>query len=418
VAWAVVAALTIVLNLLAIPSAYGQFKAVCPQGCDLDVGITPRMLEQMQAAGVTPDAWATYRLSLMFVFAAVYIAISAVLFFKRPNDRAAQLTAIALTTFGGISFLGTTETLLGTNVALDYVIKTLDLIGQVSFFALAYLFPNWRFAPGWTRWIMGVIVLREAVRLYTPGWAAYLDSESTFYISQLLWVAAVVGIIVVQVYRYRKVYTPVQRQQTKWAVSGFVVGIGGFIGVLVFWLVIPPDIDASFIAQGISGTLVYIFMMFIPISIGVAMLRSRLYEIDVLINRSLVYGSLTLLLGSLYVGGVVGLQALFRPIFGSRNGLVIVISTLAIAALFMPLRNALQRFIDRRFYRHRYDAVETLERFSATVREEVDLDRLAGKLVQVVEETMQPAHASIWLRDSSSSQANVVGRHAMKEERA
>jgi hypothetical protein len=134
------------------------------------------------------------------------------------------------------------------------------------------------------------------------------------------------------------------------------------------------------------------------IAIGLAILRSRLWEIDIIINRTLVYGSLTALLGLLYFGLIFGLQFLFQGIFGQNNDVAIVVSTLAIAALFQPLRHHLQKIVDRRFYRSKYDAAKIIETFSATLRNEVELNQLSDHLVAVVQETMQPAHVSLWLR--------------------
>jgi hypothetical protein len=127
-------------------------------------------------------------------------------------------------------------------------------------------------------------------------------------------------------------------------------------------------------------------------------LRYRLYEIDIIINRTLVYGSLTATLVAVYVGGVVSLQALLRLLSGQESTLAVVASTLAIAALFNPLRRRVQAFVDRRFYRSKYDARKTLEAFSDKLRDETDLQTLSGDLVRVVSETMQPAHVSLWVR--------------------
>jgi hypothetical protein len=133
-------------------------------------------------------------------------------------------------------------------------------------------------------------------------------------------------------------------------------------------------------------------------------LRYRLYEIDLIINRTLVYGTLTALLAATYFGGVTGAQAIFRTLTGQEQQpqIAVVASTLLIAALFNPLRRRIQVFVDRRFYRSKYDARKTLEAFSATLRDETDLDRLGGDLVGVVRETMQPAHASLWLRPETA----------------
>jgi hypothetical protein len=134
------------------------------------------------------------------------------------------------------------------------------------------------------------------------------------------------------------------------------------------------------------------------LSIGIALLRYRLWNIDIIINRTLVYGTLTVILTAVYVGLIFGLQALLRGVISQDNGVAIVISTLAIAALFQPLRSRIQKIIDRRFYRRKYDAARTLAAFSATLRNEVNLDQLREELVAAVQETMQPSHVSLWLR--------------------
>jgi hypothetical protein len=141
----------------------------------------------------------------------------------------------------------------------------------------------------------------------------------------------------------------------------------------------------------------------LPVAVGIAVLRYRLYNIDLIINRTLVYGSLTALLVSFYVGSTVVFEGLLRALTGQESQLTIVASTLAVAALFNPLRHRIQSFIDRRFYRRKYDARRTLEAFSAKLRNQADLNTLGDDLVGMVRETMQPAHVSLWLRPETSS---------------
>jgi hypothetical protein len=147
----------------------------------------------------------------------------------------------------------------------------------------------------------------------------------------------------------------------------------------------------------------------VPVAVGIAVLRYRLYDIDIIINRTLVYGSLTVMLALIYFGGVATTQAIFGALTGQEEQpqLAVVISTLAIAALFLPLRRRIQSFIDRRFYRKKYDAAKTVEAFSAKLRDETNLDALSDDLVGVVQETMQPAHVSLWLRPDTTSKKRV-----------
>jgi hypothetical protein len=184
-----------------------------------------------------------------------------------------------------------------------------------------------------------------------------------------------------------------QRQQIKWLAYGGAVVVGticasGFVSI---WSV------------PVSILIISVALLGLPVFTGIAILRYRLYDIDIIINRTLVYGSLTIMLLLIYFGGVVGLQRLFSPIMGGDNGLATVATTLAIAALFNPLRRRVQAFVDRRFYRKKYDAGKILESFSTRLRNETDLDALSDDLVGVVNETMQPAHVSLWLRHDKAS---------------
>ncbi len=190
----------------------------------------------------------------------------------------------------------------------------------------------------------------------------------------------------------------VERQQIKWfAYSAAIFAIG------VVLIVIPLAIDTPPWYEWAATAIFAAISPAIAISIGIAILRYRLYDIDVLINRTLVYGSLTVTLVALYFGGIVVLQRFFVLLTGQQSTLAVVASTLLIAALFTPLRRRIQGFIDRRFYRRKYDAAKTLEAFSAKLRDETDLDALNDDLVDVLRETMQPAHVSLWLRPDTTS---------------
>jgi len=217
-------------------------------------------------------------------------------------------------------------------------------------------------------------------------------------ILQLLFLAAALPCLASIVVRYRKAQG-MERAQIKWfAYAVFLVpAVFGVVSLQPFQSSADLVTATTDLEQVATGAIFVLAIAAFPIAVGIAILRYRLWDIDNLINRTLVYGVLTASLAAFYFGSVLLLEALLRPIVGENNDLAIVISTLLIAALFLPFRRTIQTVIDRRFYRRKYDAARTLEAFSATLRDEVDLDSLTNRLLEVVEETMQPASVSLWL---------------------
>jgi hypothetical protein len=211
-----------------------------------------------------------------------------------------------------------------------------------------------------------------------------------------LLVIAFIGAAASVVVRFRR-SRGVERLQMKWFVYVTVVLVGGSI----LTSVIGVATGLRWVEQ-FSFVLSMVALVGLPITVGIAIFRYRLYEIDVVINRTLVYGPLTALLVLFYLAGVVSLQYVFRALTGQESQIAIVASTLLIAALFTPLRRRIQSFIDRSFYRRKYDARKTLEVFSAKLRDKTDLEALNNDLVGVVRETMQPAHVSVWLRPETA----------------
>jgi hypothetical protein len=189
----------------------------------------------------------------------------------------------------------------------------------------------------------------------------------------------------------------VERQQTKWFTYTSAVAASGAI----LQYIISEPLELLWLG-GVGHALVLTGLAGMPISMGIAITRYRLYDIDIIINRTLVYGPLTATLVALYFGGIVLLQRMFVVLTGQKSTLAVVASTLVIAALFTPLRRRIQSFIDRRFYRRTYDARKTLEAFSTKLKNETDLHALSDDLVAVVRETMQPAHVSLWLRSETA----------------
>jgi hypothetical protein len=241
--------------------------------------------------------------------------------------------------------------------------------------------------------------IRNPFGLELPPW-----TDAAFFIILPLLPLCMLASVGSLVSRYRRAVGE-ERQQIKWiSFAASVVGVLYLIAMItsfVFpsgaWMAAGSPLWLDLIAYAALGSFTGV-----PIAVGFAVLKYRLYDIDLLINRAIVYSSLTVLLAAAYAGGVVGLQALLRLVAGQGSTLAVVASTLAIAALFNPLRRRVQGLVDKRFYRKKYDAAKTLAAFSARLREQTDLDALSDGLVEVVRDTVQPAHASLWLRPEAT----------------
>jgi hypothetical protein len=296
-------------------------------------------------------------------------------------------------------------------------IWTAGIAWPLMFFALL-LFPNGRLpSPRWwpfawfaatTFILLGVLAAFEPGRLLgvrVPNPTGIEQAAGIIALSQSIIIPITVGIVLATaasvIVRFRRARGE-ERQQLKWLAytAGF---LGALLGLNVLNFQVLHNRFLEF-AVGIPGI---VAIAAVPAAIGVAILRYRLYDIDIVINRTLLYGSLTATLLAVYFGGVATSQAILRAITGheQQTQLAVVVSTLAIAALFNPVRRRIQSFIDRRFYRSKYDARKTLEAFSVKLRDETNLQALKKDLVGVVRETMQPAHVSLWLHPDTTSES-------------
>jgi hypothetical protein len=282
---------------------------------------------------------------------------------------------------------------------------------------LILLFPNGRLPSRRWRplaWLSGAVIVLGSVGIaLAPGSVEDLGGvRNPFGLEGAPWVAYAAVVVpllpvcilasaVSLVLRYRRSGGE-ERQQVKWiAFAASFVGLVALITVVSTQMFAPESLETAGTQPlwlELLQDVELLSLAGVPVAVGFAILRHRLYDIDVVINRTLVYGSLTAMLVAVYYGSVVILQYIFRALSGGESQFAIVASTLAIAALFNPLRRRVQAFVDRRFYRKKYDARKTLEVFSDKLRDETDLQTLSGDLVRVVTETMQPAHISLWVR--------------------
>ena len=395
VVWVAVVVLTLGLFIASIPTTLADLHILCTAAsCTTSGQLTPDNVRELHTWGLSMDFYATYIVVFIIVFAFGYFAVGAVLFWRKSDDRMALFASFTLVTFP----MAFTEVLATLPPSWWLPVQFVSFLGSICIALFFYLFPNGQFVPRWMRWLsIGVIVYWGAKNFFP---LSPLNPFTRFPMLDVLTFVGFVGTMVVgQIYRYRRVSSLLQRQQTKWVVFGMSVAIGCYVGLGLLYGVFSLPPKGPF-ADLIIFTATYFLILLIPLSIVFAILRARLWDIDILINRTLVYATLTATLALIYFGLIFGLQSLMRGLIGQAgdNPLVIVISTLAIAVLFQPLRHRLQRVIDRRFFRRKYDAAQTLAAFSATLRHEVDLEQLREELRGVVEETMQPAHVSLWLR--------------------
>ena len=394
VAWVVLAVVVLGLDAAGIPYAYEYYADVCTldaQACFDEGLLTPEGARELGELGLSRGFYAAHDVGLSTVVTLVCFAVAAVIFLRRSDDGMALFTSFVLLLFGGAGAAGTMQELVEAHPAFWFPVHLLDYASQICFGIFFYVFPDGRFVPRWTRVLAVLSLPLFVLDIFFPRSPLAAAADPLFLVF-------VGSLVVAQVYRYRRVSTSEQRQQTKWVVFGIAVALVGFVVILGLFSLMPALWQtAGPLVVMIVDTIIYGLLLLIPLSIGVAILRSRLYDIDVVINRALVYGPLTAALVALYVGSVVSLQYALQVLTGGGSQLAIVVSTLLIAALSNALRLRIQGFIDRRFYRQKYDARRTLEAFSTRLRDETNLEQLNATLLSVVRETVQPEHVSFWL---------------------
>ena len=406
-AWVALAVVTLVVLVLSIGLRFRQLQVVALDA-KVQVGeLLPADVTTLAALGLSPAFYAGLFTVLEGGAALAFVALGCLLFWRRSDDAMAVLFSVALLTFGVIGSPLPTA-LAASHPLWQGIVEALRAVGLASLIVAFLLFPDGHFAPRWTRWLAVVWIGYVVLGLVLPKFRfttslLWQDSREALLLG---WFACWLFIIMaVQVYRYRRVSTLSQRQQTKWIVYGMAVGMGLTLVLIVptlWWPILrQPGSQTSMAARLVTFTVVLLNQVLLAVTVAIAVLRHRLYDIDVIIRKTLLYAALTALLALVYFGSIALLQGVLTSVSGRSSTVVIVLSTLAIAALFAPLRRRIQDVIDRRFYRRKYDAGQVLARFAQTARDETDLDSLTAELARVVQETMQPSQLKVWLNASA-----------------
>jgi hypothetical protein len=379
-----------------------QLQATCTGSACSPSQLTPEQAHTLRATlGFSLGTYALCVLMLDVASALTWVVVG--VFLWRKFDRVIvlllALQAVTQGVLGSNAFApnGVVDALARSQSPWQVPAMLLEILNQVLLFFVLGLFPSGRFVPRWTRWVALSWVAIEASFFAARISPSLRSSIPTF---DVLFLPVILIGIIAQVYRYRSVSTLVEREQTKWVVFGLLASNAVQVALVVTQASFAALRQANSLYGPAASLALTLAFLFPPATVIIAVLRYRLWDIDIIIRRTLIYGSLTGILAALYFGLVLGAQSVVQALTRQTNPqpVIIVASTLLIAALFNPLRHGLQATIDRRFYRRKYDAARTLAAFGQTLRTETDLSELSAQLMAVVQETMQPASVSLWLR--------------------
>ncbi len=353
-------------------------------------------------------AYLRYIIFLRYLVAGFYFLVAVFIFWRRSDDWLAMLTSVALIClpyiilFGGALYTLSED--LNQAAWVEIADGSLMVLGFLSIPLLLFLFPDGQIQPARIKklikgLLIGLLFMVLIPQPYEPSWDeswALITWLLVFMLFSILMLLGIFG----QIYRYLRVSTPSQRQQTKVIVFAVLASLGWLM-----FIALGTGTSLRFEAASIYGMFELhaslLVAALIPTAMAVSVLRYHLYDIDLIIRRTLIYGTLTVSLGAIYFVTIILLQGLVGRQSGQESSLVIVVSTLAIAAMFNPLRRRIQDFIDRRFFRQRYDAQEILDNFSTRTRDMVDLEQIHSEMLQAVYKALQPGHTILWLHMSS-----------------
>jgi hypothetical protein len=380
---------------------FQQLATTCTGADCLRNQLSPEGASAAAEVGLTLTEYAFLSIMPTVLFAIVSVAIGTLIFWQRAHEWMAYVSSFWLVTFGLTLF---EEEVLAAGAAYPALqpaaFVLISLGGTILLPLFFFIFPNGRFAPRWTKW--GWLLI--STLFFCLGGAAELIpsfTETYESFSGYLWLTMLLGSITIQFYRYRTLSTAAERQQTKWVIFAFLVIVVVFVTTLLanpFFLDFRVQQAENAVRNVIGNVITTSAFLMIPLAIGISILRHRLYDIDLIIRRTVQYSLVSAMLAAVYFGSITVIQASVTAVTGAQSPIAIVLSTLLVAALFNPLRRRIQTAVDRRFYRQKYDAQQILTQFAQTARDEVEIEALKAELAQVVQKTMQPDQVSVWVK--------------------
>jgi signal transduction histidine kinase len=397
VGWLAIAALTVGVISASVVTRIAALQAACPDPSCADVALSPATRAAFASLGISYASFIGYFIALDVVVALVFGLVAGLIHWRRPDDRMALLVSLALLTFGATTFTGAADALAIVHPSWRIPVALVNFIGSATFILTLYLLPDGRFVPRWTRWVALIWIAQQAPHYFLPKSALDLDSWPVA-LGVAIWIAFIGSAIYAQVYRYRHVSSRAEREQARWIGFGLSVALLGFLGGRIALVVLWSRVETStaLLLTMIGATLVDAFIVVIPLTLAMAILRYRLFDIDTLINRTLVYGALSACVVGLYALIVGGASALFQS---RANLLISLLATGVVAVLFQPLRERVQRWVNRLLYGEREEPYAVLSTLGRRLEGALSPDETLPAIVETVAQALKLPYAAIFLWD-------------------
>jgi len=391
--------LTVGLFIASIPLNYAQRSVVCEaEPCPPDQ-LALKSEEGLAKMGMTADSLAKLSVGLDILLAAVFTACAIVIFIRKTNDPFTIFVTIMLVTFGLATFAGGIRVTAYTYPKLNLLVKTIEIFGNVAMLAFYFVFPNGRFTPRWTVAIVILWFLLVFPPYFLPDSPLNLQSKGPIF--DLIFYATLLSGIASQIYRYSRVSDPIQKQQSKWVVYGQTIGMGGYLAVRTIGVFVPDPFGSGLPIWIALLVIADLFILLLPFSISIAVIRYRLWNINPIINLTLVYGALSFLTIAFYVVTVGGFALYFRN--NETNIVISFIATGIVAILFEPLRQRLQRAVNRLMYGERDDPATVLIRLSQRLDSALAPDSVLQTIVETLAQTLRLPYAAVSLLDDATA---------------
>lgn len=374
-----VGALVVGLFGLSVPVMFDYLETVCTVAPCQDASLTPEAAELIQAAGVSITVYATLFVAVLTVFALVHLLVAALLIWRRSTDRMALFAAVTLVTFGASTYPSIPQVLAHAYPNMQLPAGVLAFLGDASIMVLLYVFPDGHFVPRWTRWLVLLWTLAWAPSHFLPGGPLDLGALP-LPLRTLAFAVGPVPAIAAQIYRYRRTSSLDQRRQTKWVMYGVTVGLGAILAGSIVGVAAPSLATNPFVNL-LGGALIALFMLGIPLSIGFAVLRYRLWDVDPLINRTLVWGGLAIVITLVYVAVVVGIGDLVGTA-GQPNLVLSLVATVVLALVFQPVRERMQQLANRLVYGQRASPYDVLANFSQRLADALSVEDVLPRMAE------------------------------------